>query len=167
MTSKTVLEMTPEPAVIRLVGKALRTRRSLSLKVSGTSMLPVIFPGEKVRIQFCEPGALQIGDVVLVDAGCKLLLHRIFRICRDGSGGIQGVSTRGDARLTGDPDAAPEKIMGKMTALEGGRARRFLWVLTDAFFRRVSIWILNPFTGPLGTCYRIFLRPLKAGKASS
>lgn len=95
----------------------LAARGSLTMRPTGTSMLPAIFPGDRVTLT--RPRSLKVGDIVLVDGP---RLHRVVAI--DPERGT--VTTRGDASSTDDPPVPVERVVGVVLAVRPAiRARLF------------------------------------------
>jgi len=104
------------------------------LLVSGDSMRPLIAAGDEVIIEPVERDGLHIGDVVAVDAGGHLLIHRLLAWEGD------RLVTRGDALLAPDGPWPLERLLGRVhmvlkvneqpLKLDPGsapRGLRFLW----------------------------------------
>lgn len=88
------------------------------MTVSGDSMTPVISPGDVVRVR--AGGSPRMGDIVVVQAGRGLIVHRF--IGRSGDGFLH----RGDNSPRPDPVVQPDDVLGRVTAVELplGLARR-------------------------------------------
>ncbi len=105
-----------------LAVEVLERSGSLRLQLRGESMLPTLWPGDEVDIVPCSPEEIRRGEVLLVFRGNRFLLHRVWRILRNGD-----VVTRGDAVPGPDPAVPAQAIVGKIArATRGGRTFR-LW----------------------------------------
>ncbi len=82
------------------------------LTVHGTSMLPSIAGGDRVRLVPAE--TVHIGDVVLRRHGAALILHRVvgWWLTRQG----WRILTKGDGARALDPPAWSQDIVGKAVA---------------------------------------------------
>ena len=60
-----------------LTAEMLRFHRQCRLQVSGTSMLPTLWPGETVLIEQCPIDKLCIGDIVMYERNGLFILHRL------------------------------------------------------------------------------------------
>ncbi len=92
-----------------MAAEHLRAGRCLRGSACGLSMWPLIRTGQPLEVRAYAAGDRpRVGDVVLVDRGVKLVLHRIV--------GIRGATTvtKGDA--VGHRDGAVEidKILGRI-----------------------------------------------------
>jgi signal peptidase I len=76
------------------------------LKVTGSSMMPAIWPGDVITVQRCNLSQLQIGQVVLYKRGDGLVAHRISAI-QDGM-----FIMRGDSLKNIDPPIDASAIVG-------------------------------------------------------
>jgi Peptidase S24-like len=90
--------------------EVLRNGGSIRLRAWGTSMLPVIWPGDILKIENLT-GALEIGDVVLVERGERLFVHRLVHADKD------RWTMRGDALRKSDPAVSRSQILGKVTTI--------------------------------------------------
>src|SRR5262245_46455343 len=60
-----------------LFAEALRQFGRVHLRASGRSMLPAIEPGDVLEVEYAVPERIEVGDVILYDAGGRLLAHRV------------------------------------------------------------------------------------------
>ncbi len=95
-----------------LAAEVLRKSGELRLCVTGTSMLPSIWPGDIVRIE--AAATAEPNDILLFRRNERLFLHRV--IGRDG----RRLITRGDTHKAADPPVQPHEILGKAIAIERG-----------------------------------------------
>lgn len=91
-----------------LAREQLRAGNPLRTQASGVSMWPLVRDGDWVVVQPCPPGALRVGDVVLVAAGRRLVLHRV--IGRVGS----EVLLKGDACSRPDGWVPVDQVLGRL-----------------------------------------------------
>lgn len=80
--------------------------------VSGTSMLPVMKPGDLAITKDVPAEAIQVGDVIRFRAANAFVLHRVIEIQGTASG--PGFITRGDANNLDDPPMAASQLEGKV-----------------------------------------------------
>jgi hypothetical protein len=115
-------------------------RRPFTLRLEGRSMVPLVRPDDRVTIQPVSPDLLRCGDLVAVQAGRNLVVHRFVQ-SRTGPDGIRRLCQKGDnspAWSRVDPDA----VLGRVTAIHGPER-------TLQMSCRPWIWI-NPLAGWLG-----------------
>lgn len=98
-----------------LVVEALRLHGSCRLQVSGSSMLPTLWPGDLILIQRKPLPQLGVGDIVLNETQGRFFLHRLQRLRTDVVG-IQLV-TRGDAMPQPDPPFSIDHLLGVLTGV--------------------------------------------------
>jgi len=90
------------------------------LAVTGTSMLPSIWPGDVVEVRRQSAAEISPGDVVLCARPGGFLAHRVLAKLPGPTG--ERLITRGDAQRTPDPPVSPEELLGRVTAiLRNGR----------------------------------------------
>lgn len=128
------------PLTATLFSQLLRDVGQATIEVHGSSMLPVILPGDLLRV---EAGAPSIGDVVVFLRDNRVCAHRVVRItdCT--------VITLGDANSDPDPCVNKNDILGRVTSLE-----RYGTTVFDLRPRRVTSTLL----GNSSLLRRIYLR---------
>ncbi len=91
------------------------------ITVTGWSMAPALRPGDRLLL---DDGALRVGDVVVVAAPRRLLVHRViaFGTACDGEPGF--VITRGDGVRHCDAPAPLTAVLGRVVAVERNGQRR-------------------------------------------
>jgi hypothetical protein len=82
----------------------------LRLKVTGTSMLPGLLPGDVVELSGGGE-APAVGDLVLFRRGSGLVLHRVL------ASHDAGLLTQGDGLRRPDPPLAAAEVLGKVVGL--------------------------------------------------
>lgn len=97
---------------IELAAEVLRSAGELRLRVTGTSMLPAIWPGEVLLIR--RDGALQAGpgDVILFERDGRLCAHRVVRRM-EGPVWI----TRGDRLMHDDAPVSGDELLGRVVGV--------------------------------------------------
>jgi len=124
-----LLAQPAEALKCELAAEVLRLAGELRLRVTGTSMLPALWPGDELTIRRDSAGAVRPGRIVLVARDGRLCVHRVV------TAGNGLVTTRGDALPTADPPTAPDQVLGALVSIQRGSAR-----LTPSF--RVSLLAL-------------------------
>jgi signal peptidase len=92
--------------VTDLAAESLDRAGHLTLRVTGTSMLPAIRPGSYVEIRRAGSGAVRLGDIVLVRASYGFRLHRLVGVWSE------GIVTRGDNHTKDDPLEPLDRLLG-------------------------------------------------------
>ncbi len=92
--------------------RELEARGHADLVVYGTSMLPFIWPGARVRVERAGPGQLNCGEVAVLRSPAGIVAHRVRR--------TKPLTIRGDAF---DHDDALERleIIGRIRGVVLGR----------------------------------------------
>jgi signal peptidase len=106
---------------LELAVEVARRFGSLRLRVTGTSMLPAIQPGDLLSIGRVELRETSPGEIVLFARGGRLFAHRI--VDRGGGSGDPYLVTRGDRLVENDPPVFQSGLLGRVTAIERGRNR--------------------------------------------
>jgi len=99
-------------ARLELAAETLERAGHLTLRVTGTSMLPAIRPGSLVEIRRATADAVSPGDIVLLRAAPGFRLHRLIDI-RPGV-----LITRGDNHRHNDPPEPADRLLGIAVRIE-------------------------------------------------
>jgi signal peptidase I len=97
-----------------LASEVLRSSGKLRLRVTGWSMLPVVWPGDTLTIERIETETVSEGDIVLCARDRRFSAHRVVR--KDGAN--SALLTRGDAMPQPDPPVPNNNLLGKVTMIE-------------------------------------------------
>lgn len=131
-----------------LIHSVASNRGEVRLKVTGSSMLPVIWPGDEITVMRCEYSGLHMGEVVLYHRDCKLTAHRIKRIAHD------HLVTRGDSLPSYDPPVRPDEIVGRVVSIhrngrsiqpESSLVSRMVSLILRCsnFSRRIALYLIR------------------------
>ncbi len=121
-----------------LMLEVLRSFGETRLRVTGTSMLPAVWPGDVLTIRRDGIEAVRAADIVLVRRGSRLVAHRLVEKIH--SQGEVLLVTRGDRLMTLDPPTVADDLLGRVSAIE--RNHRLVSPrLTLA--GRLSAWLLR------------------------
>ncbi len=100
-----------------LIAAVVRRFGEVRLRVTGTSMLPSVWPGDVVTVQQRSLTEVQIGQIVLFTWKDRLFVHRVV----EKSGSV--LVTRGDGLSKNDPPVDKKQLLGLVTAIQRGRKR--------------------------------------------
>ncbi|NJK80109.1 MAG: hypothetical protein HC914_09510 [Chloroflexaceae bacterium] len=90
-------DVTYQAAALQMACTRLQQGQSLVVRVQGNSMLPLLRPGDVVRVEPVSINGIRSGDVLLVAYPHTLLMHRLIAHT------AHGWQTKGDNRSL--PDA--------------------------------------------------------------
>ena len=114
-----------------LIVQSLRAGREIRLRVTGTSMLPAVRPGDVLRVR--PRTSAEVGQIAMFERDGRLFAHRV--IAQIGSHGRLQLITRGDALAVCDPPVSADEMLGEVaTIIRDGRsvpagiAETALWV---------------------------------------
>lgn len=134
-------------AAIALAAETLTSFGHLRLRVSGTSMLPALRPGDVVELRSCGSTPAGPGEIVMFRRDGGLVVHRVLRrfdTC---------LVTQGDSLAAPDAPVAHAEVLGRVVGLSrGGRSERAGRSLRPA--RRITRWLFRRFD----LVTRLFLR---------
>jgi hypothetical protein len=89
------------------------------LRVSGTSMLPTLWPGDVVSIESRRLSELRAGDIVLYERRGRFFLHRLVALPAERFPGR--LVTRGDSMPQADPAVRVESVLGVLATVRRGK----------------------------------------------
>lgn len=90
---------------------------SLWVREASPSMLPLIRPGDELRLAPVSPGQVFRGTLIAYWRDARLIIHRV--IARDAA----GVVTKGDALTTPDPAVPWDRVVARVLALRSPTGR--------------------------------------------
>lgn len=106
-------------------------KTDVPVPVTGNSMCPFLYPGDIVYLNRAD--TLRRGDIALFTrSDGSFVLHRIYRVCRDGS-----YLLLGDNQLTPEPVPA-ERIRAKVTGVR--RKEKALTVRSFRWWWYAHLW---------------------------
>jgi hypothetical protein len=101
--------------LVRRIGIELVMASGGFIRVRGNCMQGTIPEGASVRLSVCSPSDLRPGDVVLVEGGNSLSLHRFLRIASVNS--KHWLLTKGDSAVRPDPLSPPQALVGRLVEI--------------------------------------------------
>jgi len=111
-----------------------QTFGEVRLQVTGGSMLPAVWPGDRLIVQRRNPNKIQPGQIILYSRNGGLVAHRV--VSRDGD----RLLTRGDSLPQADPPVPTNEVAGEIVSIVR-RGRRVGPELTLG--RRMVSWLLR------------------------
>jgi signal peptidase len=100
-----------------MAAEVLQSNGVLRLGVTGSSMLPALWPGDVVTIAVLaeEP---RIGEIILFQRSDQFVIHRVIRVA---SGARQSqIITRGDSMSDRDNPIEASEVLGRVVAIQRG-----------------------------------------------
>ena len=85
---------------------------ALRLRITGTSMAPLLQEGDFVILHACPGALLRLGDLIAVRQDGDTVTHRLIAFQPD------HLITLGDNLYMPDPPVSPEFVLGRAIALE-------------------------------------------------
>jgi hypothetical protein len=122
--------------------EVLRAFGEAKLAVTGTSMLPSVWPGDILEVRRASATEILAGEIALFERGGRLFAHRVVsRVVEKvprvntavGEPGVDGedtgatgsrvlLVTRGDRLREADPPVEPEQVLGRVTGVLRGNS---------------------------------------------
>ncbi|HEY0607716.1 MAG TPA: S24/S26 family peptidase [Herpetosiphonaceae bacterium] len=135
------------------------------LVVTGTSMLPLLRPGDAVWLMATDAATLRPGDLLLIRQQGVWLTHRLIAV------GAERWQTKGDNNRLADPPVTAQEIEGRIVALERGGTsidlRRRRWRVASRLLGQVSrfeqhqlIHRESRLAYVAGACFRLLIRAI-------
>jgi len=97
---------------VKLAREELAQGSPIRLRVSGSSMAPLIEQGDVVLVRHVNFGDLRRGDLILVEQGGAFLTHRLV------AADAHGVRTKGDNASHADLPVVPQDVLGRVVGVE-------------------------------------------------
>ena len=95
----------------KLVADVARSFGQVRLKVTGSSMLPAVWPGDIVTVSRCNPSEISPGQIVLCFRDGELVAHRLT------GKSVDGFITRGDSLCHYDRPFREDEILGEVVSI--------------------------------------------------
>lgn len=99
-----------------LAAEVLRSERKLSLRATGWSMLPTIWPGDVLAIDAASTQCISTGNVVLFLCGNRFVAHRV--VAKSDDFLTATLQTQGDALCTADGPIDCHQLLGKVAFIQ-------------------------------------------------
>jgi len=125
-----------------LIMKALQTHDRCRLQVSGSSMLPTLWPGDIVLIESRPPSQRNlsdmVGNILLYERDGRFFLHRLIGLRTNEDFPSEALLiTRGDAMPQDDPPVPAGCLLGVLAGVRRGSE----WVAVPQRIPTGSRWV--------------------------
>jgi peptidase S24-like protein len=111
-----------------LAGEVVRTFGRVRVRVTGTSMIPAVWPGDVLVVERRAVERIERGEIAVAERDGRLLAHRVIGPRGDGNGarGTAGatLTTHGDSLLAADEPLRAEELLGTVVSIERGAGAR-------------------------------------------
>jgi signal peptidase len=111
-----------------LAGEVVRTFGRVRVRVTGTSMIPAVWPGDVLVVERRAVERIERGEIAVAERDGRLLAHRVIGARGNGSGarGTAGatLTTHGDSLLAADEPLRAEELLGTVVSIERGAGAR-------------------------------------------
>jgi len=104
---------TTNAAKCDLAGQVLHSFGTLRLRVTGSSMIPSLWPGDLLLIHRQDFGRISAGDIVLFARQGRLFAHRV--VSSAGERRKEQMVTQGDALCVSDPPITSAELLGRVS----------------------------------------------------
>jgi signal peptidase I len=108
----------PSEQKFSLAAEALRSFGRLNLRVTGTSMLPALWPNDLLTIESVPSESLRTGDLALFSRDERFFVHRVIK--KMAFAGKVLLITRGDAQPHADPPILGDGLLGRVVKVHRG-----------------------------------------------
>lgn len=124
------------PALFAKLKSEIESAGEARFRIAGTSMLPLIRPGEIIRVEPLQ-GEPEKFDILVFKADDRLMGHYVWHLNElSAVAGEKTVVTRGLYHGLEDLPVPMESVLGRVTNFRIGFFRRLLLNLSAAFRRR-------------------------------
>lgn len=131
----------PDPVhaelTVPFVRDALARHGTAWVRQGSTSMLPLVGPGDALRLAPAEPRRIRPGTLIAYHREGRLVVHRV--VARDGA----AVVAKGDGLAAPDPPVAWDQVVARVVTLRGRGGRHadletFPWPLANRLLGTVA-----------------------------
>jgi signal peptidase I len=98
-----------------LAAEVVKNFGRVRLRVEGTSMVPVICPGDLVVVERASVREMAPQEIAVFAREGRLIMHRV--IARSGSPGCEYLITRGDRTRRDDAPVSGSELIGRVTRI--------------------------------------------------
>lgn len=123
MTKSDAFTFSTESAC-ELVSGVVRNCGRVRLRVSGTSMVPTMCPGDMITVEKAAIREIAPGEIVVFSRSGRLVVHRVRALIQhsihpmDELVGGDRLETRGDRMRRSDPVVEDSELLGRVTQIE-------------------------------------------------
>ena len=111
-----------------LAGEVVRTFGRVRVRVTGTSMIPAVWPGDVLVVERRAVERIERGEIAVAERDGRLLAHRVIGARADGGGARltagATLTTHGDSLLAADEPLLAEELLGTVVSIERGAGAR-------------------------------------------
>lgn len=105
---------------LQLFGDVLRLSGTAQIRVTGSSMLPGVLPGDILVVRREAVNGLALGDIAVFTRDDRLFAHRVVG---QAAGAIPSLVTCGDALSESDPPVHSDELLGRVASIIRGERR--------------------------------------------
>jgi signal peptidase I len=139
-TPEPIRPLTLDAVMPELLADVLRQAGEARVRVTGTSMLPAIQPGDVITIRPVAFESVAPGDVVMFAWAGRLLAHRVVETRFDNEPAV--LMTQGDQHDFADPPVSAQALVGRVSGVERGPRASITLRLVRSLARRLSrAWV--------------------------
>ena len=140
--------------------------QAVRFRVSGWSMYPTLWSGDRLTAELVSPADLRVGDLLLIDHCGRVICHRL--VARQDTGSGPRLVTKGDGQGGRGDTIRAEHVLGRVVAVR----RRWSWARRGGWpgslamrLDRARAWLTDRIARNLGHLqsvrgYRIIMRIL-------
>jgi hypothetical protein len=94
---------------------SLRSNGTVSIRATGSSMIPSIWPGDILLVRRIAIGEVSPGEIVLAERDGRLFAHRVVEL--RGAASNARIVTRGESLAARDPEFSEAELLGRVAAI--------------------------------------------------
>lgn len=124
-----------------MAAEVLQSSGILRIGVTGSSMLPALWPGDIVTI-VAGTDQPRVGEVILFQRCDQFVIHRVVRVAS--SEGQTQILTRGDCMNNDDRAIAASEVLGRVASVRRG-SHEFSLAPEQPLLQKSLGWLLSRF----------------------
>lgn len=116
----------------RIIQKSFKIQKKFNSKIEGTSMIPLLFPDDKIKLKSIRFKQIKVDDIVLIKSRNKYFAHRVIYKKTN------YLITKGDNNYKSDPKVTPERVLFKVTEVFRNGIK---FCIDDAYFLQTASYL--------------------------
>ena len=108
-----------------LAGEVVRTFGRVRVRVTGTSMIPAVWPGDVLVVERRAAEKIERGEIAVAERDGRLVAHRVIGPRTGATLKLAAaITTHGDSLLAPDAPLRAEELLGTVVSIERGAGAR-------------------------------------------
>jgi L-amino acid N-acyltransferase YncA/signal peptidase I len=115
-----------------LLEEVTKTKGGFCIRAFGTSMVPIISPGDLLYITPVSVDSIRVGHILAIKIDSKIIIHRLIKLIKEDQ--RTTLILKGDFLSFPDPPQDIKTLLGRVTKIDKG------WIVLDLEKRYHQVW---------------------------